>query len=64
MAVWIAVAKAASDEYSAEGIVTTPDVVLSTVIWIVLFDEATPGVVSLLTKPVMAPETYAVIAKA
>ena len=29
----------------------------------VLFELVTPGVVSLLAKPVTAPETYAVIAK-
>ena len=61
-AVCIAVAKADSEEYSAEGIVTVPEVVPSIINLIVLFEFVTPGVVSLLTKPVNAPETYAVIA--
>ena len=57
----MAVARAASDEYSAEGIVIVPEAVPSTVKLMVLFELVTPGVVSLLTKPVTAPDTYGVI---
>ena len=56
-AVCIAVAKADSEEYSAEGIVIVPEAVPSTVKLMVLFELVTPGVVSLLTKPVTAPDT-------
>ena len=53
----MAVARAASDEYSAEGIVIVPEAVPSTVKLMVLSELVTPGVVSLLTKPVTAPDT-------
>ena len=46
------------------GIATVPDCVPSTVNWTVLFDAVTSGEVSLLFKPVNAPDTYAVIANA
>ena len=55
-------ASAASDEYSADGTVTVPEAVPSTVNVIALFELVTPGVVLLLAKPEIAPETYAVIA--
>ena len=57
IAVCIAVARAASELYSADGTVIDPDVVPSTITWIVLFELVTPGVVSLDAKPVKAPET-------